>query len=67
MKLSNLPPGVTDRMIEEQAGAFQKECEGCHEFVDKDQLVQVPGVLLSCCPPRPGGNLFCQECREKMG
>jgi len=25
MKESNLPPGVTDRMIEEQAGAFETE------------------------------------------
>ena len=30
MNPSNLPPGVTNRIIEEQAGAFLVKCDECN-------------------------------------
>jgi hypothetical protein len=49
MGSSNLPPGVTDAMIEEQAGAnMPLECEECELFDDKAGTCPYQGKENAC-------------------
>lgn len=53
-ELSNLPPGCTARMIDEQC-ADEWSCEACGETLAEDELCEC-GACLS---------LFCRECVEQ--
>lgn len=70
--LSNLPPGVTNEMIERQANGpgeewWEGKCTHCGKVTQVTELYPVGEVCFGCYPKEDGGGPSCVKCGEPMG